>query len=69
MTMMRATFALLIVLMTTPAHAYSCNDVRGWMAQYGANRLLVMARLYGVTKDQIQQARACLKGRVTTASK
>ena len=68
MTMMRATFALLILLMTTPAHAYTCHDVRGWVVQYGANRLLMMAKLYGVTKEQIQQARACLKGRVTTAS-
>jgi len=54
--------------MTTPANAYSCHDVRGWVAQYGTSRLLVMARLYGVTKEQIQQARACLRGRVTTAS-
>ncbi len=69
MTMMRATFALLILLMTTPANAYTCHDVRGWVAQYGASRVLIMARLYGVTKEQIQQARACLKGRVTTASK
>ena len=68
MTMMRATFGLLILLMTTPANAYSCHDVRGWVAQYGTSRLLVMARLYGVTKEQIQQARACLRGRVTTAS-
>ena len=68
MTMMRATFALLILLMTTPANAYTCHDVRGWVAQYGVNRVLVMARLYGVTKEQIQQARACFKGHVKTAS-
>jgi hypothetical protein len=55
--------------MTTPANAYTCHvDVRGWVAQYGASRVLVMAKLYGVTKEQIQQARACFKGRMTTAS-
>ena len=59
MTMMRTIIALAMLLMATPASAYTCQDVRGWVAQYGTARLLVMARMYGVTKDQIQQARAC----------
>jgi hypothetical protein len=33
-----------------------------------ASRLLIMAKLYGVTMEQIQQPRACFKRRVTTAS-
>jgi hypothetical protein len=63
MTMMRTFIALAILLMAAPANAYTCQDVRGWVAQYGAARLLVMAKMYGVTREQIQQARSCLRGR------
>ena len=61
MTLMPAIIALAMLLMATAANAYTCQDVRGWVAQYGAARVLVMARMYGVTKEQIQQARACLR--------
>jgi hypothetical protein len=66
--MMRAIFALLILLMATPANAYTCQDVRGWVAQYGIARVLMMAKLYGVTKEQIQQGRACFRGRMTASN-
>ena len=67
MLMTRAIFALLVLLMAAPANAYTCQDVRGWVAQYGVSRVLVMAKLYGVTKEQIQQARSCLRGRVAAS--
>ena len=63
MTMIRTIIALAILLMAAPANAYTCQDVRGWVAQYGATRVLIMAKMYGVTKQQIQQARSCLKAR------
>lgn len=50
-----------LLLTTTPAHAYSCADVRSWVAQYGVTRAIIVAKLYGVTAAQIQQARACLR--------
>ena len=68
MTMMRASFVLLVLLMTTPANAYTCQDVRGWVAQYGVTRVLVMAKLYGVNKEQMQQARACFRRRMTASN-
>ena len=63
MPMIRTIIALAILLMAAPANAYTCQDVRGWVAQYGTTRVLIMAKMYGVTEQQIQQARSCLKAR------
>lgn len=58
--MIRVALVSLMLFVTTPAQAYSCSDVRSWLAQYGAARLLIMAKLYGLSADQIRQAKACV---------
>jgi hypothetical protein len=43
-----------------PDLAYSCDTVRWASTQYSRGRLLELAREYGITPKQQQQAMACV---------
>lgn len=43
-----------------PDLAYSCDTVRGANTQFSRERLLVLAKQYGITAKQRRQAMACV---------
>lgn len=59
---MRLLAILIVVLLASPAAAeITCDQVRACVASYGVARCKAVAIAAGATKDQIEQARACLR--------
>lgn len=45
----------------TPAEAFTCKEVREWVAKYGESNVLAYARWQGYPEKKIQHAKRCLK--------
>jgi hypothetical protein len=54
---------LLLSLATEPnlPYGYTCQDVRTNVARYGKRVALILAYANGATKEQVNEARKCLK--------
>lgn len=50
----------LLCLLSRPAGAMSCDEVRSYVQMYGASAVLAYAQRVGVTSEEIRQGRACL---------
>jgi hypothetical protein len=51
----------LLSLMSWPAAAITCDEVRGYVRTYGAPAVLAYVHQLGATPAQIRQGRSCLK--------
>lgn len=40
---------------------YTCEQVRAYVREYGRVVALIQAKLHGATREQIRQAKECLK--------
>lgn len=59
--MTRIVLALALwMALPAPAQAYSCSEVRAYVARYGARLALILARANGLTAVQERAARSCL---------
>lgn len=56
-------FALagLVCMLSQPASAITCEDVRYYVETYGTAATLAYAKKMGVTAEQIRDARICLR--------
>jgi hypothetical protein len=63
-------FAFCLTLLVTPAFAYTCEDVRAFVAENGLAQARAKARAAGMTPAQERQAAQCLRrgGSVRTVS-
>jgi hypothetical protein len=57
-------FAFALTMLVTPAFAYTCADVRAFVAQNGLALARAKARAAGMTDAQERQAAACLGIRI-----
>ena len=59
---MRMCVSAVVVFACSPAlgHEVTCDDVRSWVAKYGASKVLAMARAYHVSATDIARGMACL---------
>jgi hypothetical protein len=53
-------FAFFLMLLVTPASAYTCEDVRRFVAENGLAQARAKARAAGMTDAQERQAAQCL---------
>ena len=53
-------FAFALMLLGTPASAYTCQDVRAFVAENGLAQARAKARAAGMTDAQERQAARCL---------
>jgi len=53
-------FAFALTMLGTSAFAYTCDDVRRFVAENGLAQARAKARAAGMTDDQERQAAACL---------
>jgi hypothetical protein len=53
-------FAFALTLLVTPASAYTCQDVRQFVAENGLAQARAKARAAGMTDAQERQAAQCL---------
>ena len=53
-------FAFALALLVTPASAYTCQDVRAFVAENGLAQARAKARAAGMTDAQERQAAQCL---------
>ena len=53
----------LVCLLSRPAAAISCEEVRGFVEKYGASLVLAYAKSTGATPQEIRRGRACLDRR------
>ena len=49
-----------LCLIASPANAFSCDEVRAFVAEHGKVRALALAIQSGATWQQIKEARKCL---------
>jgi hypothetical protein len=57
-------FAFALTLLVTPASAYTCQDVRAFVAENGLAQARAKARAAGMTDAQERQAARCLGIRI-----
>ena len=57
-------FAFALTMLITPAFAYTCADVRAFVAENGLAQARAKARAAGMTDAQERQAAACLGIRI-----
>lgn len=57
---MRIIAAALLCLLTTEAHAFTCEEVRAFVAQHGKAKAIAHAVKHGATWTQLREARKCL---------
>jgi hypothetical protein len=57
-------FAFALTMLATQAFAYTCEDVRRFVAENGLAQARAKARAAGMTDDQERQAAACLGIRI-----
>jgi hypothetical protein len=57
-------FAFVLTMLGTSAFAYTCEDVRRFVAENGLAQARAKARAAGMTDDQERQAAACLSIRI-----
>ena len=57
-------FAFALTLLVTPASAYTCQDVRAFVAENGLALARAKARAAGMTDAQERQAARCLGIRI-----
>lgn len=50
-----------VILISTPAAAYSCDQIRTWHREYGTVWLIRKARELGLNAAQIKAGIACLR--------
>ena len=48
-------------LLSRPAVAISCDEVRGYVRTYGASAVLSYVKRIGATPQQIREGRACMR--------
>jgi hypothetical protein len=53
-----------ISVLSQPAAALTCEQVRGYVETYGMSAVIVYVKSIGATPEQIAQGRACLRGRL-----
>ena len=63
-TMKNLIFAFALALLATPASAYTCQDVRAFVAENGLAQARAKARAAGMTDAQERQAAQCLGIRI-----
>lgn len=52
---------LVLLCLTSPAEAFTCEEVRAYVAQHGRAKALAHAIKSGATWKQIMDAKKCLK--------
>jgi len=57
-------FAFVLTMLVTPAFAYTCEDVRRFVAENGLAQARAKARAAGMTDAQERQAAQCLGIRI-----
>jgi hypothetical protein len=57
-------FAFALTVLVTPASAYTCQDVRAFVAENGLAQARAKARAAGMTDAQERQAARCLGIRI-----
>lgn len=50
-----------ISVLSQPAAALTCEEVRGYVQTYGASAVMVYVKSIGATSEQIARGRACLR--------
>ena len=50
----------LVCLLSRPASAMTCEEVRGFVQTYGVSLVLAYAKSTGATPQEIRRGRACL---------
>lgn len=58
--MLRATAIVVLCLIASNANAFTCEEVRAYVAQHGKAKALAFAIKHGATWKQIREAKKCL---------